>query len=140
MKIIFISVMLAAASASAANTINIECPPEFPETAISFNDAVPGWTPYMPTSLHVSSADLMYGPPQSHLLAKPATYRRLKGRETATWHLKDQATTPKWLSCSYGATGEVTLSTRLPANVAECTVTVHKESDGNVTTVVASCI
>jgi hypothetical protein len=61
--------------------IAVECPAEFPATAIKFNEAAPGWTPYAPSSLQVSGGDLMYGSPASHLLAKPTTYRQHKDRD-----------------------------------------------------------
>lgn len=123
----------------AAASITVECPAEFSASAIKFNEAAPGWTPYAPSSLHVSSGDLMYGPPASHLLAKPATYRQHKDRDVATWDLKDQPTTPKWLTCGYGAAGEVTLSRQLPSDLKECTVTAYKDQGGNISRVVATC-
>jgi hypothetical protein len=137
------SLLLAAAisTPAVAAGISVECPAEFPAAAIRFDvsTAAPGWTPYAPSSLHVSSGDVMYGPPSSYLLAKPTTFRRLKDREVATWNLQDQAATPKWLSCGYGATGELTLSQQLPSNLKECTVTANKDSDGNISKVMARC-
>lgn len=127
-----------ATQAATADTI-LECPHEFTAAAIRLEAPTSGWTPYAPSSLHVSSGDIMYGPPASHLLAKPTTFRRFKDREIATWDFNGQADTPKWLSCGYGATGELTLSQQLQSNLKKCAVIAHKDQDGNVIKVVAHC-
>jgi len=124
---------------TAASTITINCPSNFPAEVMKFSGAPAGWTPFAPYSLEVLTADIMYGPPSSYKLAVPTTYRESKRHIVATWGLSPRPEDPKWLQCGYGRGAEVTLSTQLPANVSECTVTRYKDAEGNVEKVEATC-
>ncbi|MCU6500885.1 hypothetical protein LPN04_24085 [Rugamonas sp. A1-17] len=127
--------LLAMAGAPAA-TITIQCPDKFPAEAIHFSAAPTGWTPYAPNALEARTAELMYGPPSSYTYAAPTTFHEGKRRDVGVWGAS--ATGENWLQCGYGAGRELTLSQRLPP-VTDCTITMHKDTQGNVVKVSASC-
>lgn len=67
----------------------------------------------------------------------PTAYRKGKQRDVGTWAAS--STGQNWLQCGYGAGRELTLSQQLPANIADCTITKQKDSQGNVVQVIAVC-
>lgn len=124
-------------SCATAATITIQCPEKFSAESIHFSAAPKGWTPFAPDALEVSTAELMYGPPSSYTYAAPTTYLEGKRRDVGTWAAS--SSDQNWLQCGYGAGKELTLSQQLPSNIADCTITKHKDAQGNVGKVIAIC-
>lgn len=122
-----------------ASSITVTCPAKFPAEQIAFVDTPAGWTPFAPSSLEVSSAQVMYGPPASYTYAAPNSSREEKRKVTEKWALAPGAESPKWLQCGYGGAAEITLSRPLPAATSECTITRHRDANRNVTKVEAVC-
>jgi hypothetical protein len=129
---------LLAASASAA-TIKIECPGKFPREQIAFTGTPAGWTPYTRSSLEVTTAEMLSGPPSSYTYLVPFKYTEGKRRDVAVWGFAPGPETEKWLQCGYGAASEVSISRPLPAATSQCTVTRYRDASGNVTKVEAVC-
>jgi len=119
----------------------ISCPPLLEMKAVAFVGAVVpnGWKPYMPSSLEVRTAQLMYGPPEAQRPAIPLSHADNKLARTANWDFTDIPEDEKWLSCGYGLGGELTLSKPLPRAISTCTVTVEKEKHGWVAGVSVHC-
>ena len=128
---------IAGTTSAAAATITIACPDKFPVEAIHFSGAPRDWTPFAPSALEVLTAELMYGPPSSYTYVAPTTYHKGKRRDVGLWAAS--STDQNWLRCGYGAGGELTLSRPLPAQVTDCTITKHKDAQGNVEQVIATC-
>lgn len=129
-------VLLANASGS---TVTIECPKKFPAEQITFVGTPAGWTPHARSSLEVTTAEWLYGPPSSYEYASPTKYREENRRDVATWGFTPGPEMKKWLQCGYGSASEVSLSRPLPDTTSECTVTRHRDALRNVTKVVAIC-
>lgn len=119
----------------------LACPPVLEREIVTFAGAntPTGWKPYMPSRLEVQSGFLMYGPPETLETATPASWKDGKLADTSTWDFSGLPTEEKWISCSYGAGRELTLSQALPRDVAKCTVTTAKNERGWVTSVSVQC-
>lgn len=126
-------------SGASGSSYTVTCPAKFPNEHIRFAGAPAGWAPYAPSPLEATTADVMYGPPESYTYAVPDTYKEGKRRITATWKLAPGAEHQKWLQCGYGRAAELTLSQPLQAATTECTVTRTIDANGNVTRVAAVC-
>lgn len=134
-----IAVAVAGGAVAAPTTFSIRCPAHVAADIIRVAPAPEGWMPFVPSSLEVRGAELMFGPPASYKLARSSSYRRFKRRTVSTWELAGLPDAEKWLRCGYGAADEITLSRQLPTDVTQCEVTRDLDADGNVTTVAAVC-
>lgn len=139
MKLLLTTCLAAFTVNAPAATITIECPAKFPREQIKFTGTPAGWTPYTRSSLEVTTAEMLYGPPSSYTYAIPTKHTEGKRRDVATWGFSPGPETEKWLQCGYGAASEVSISRPLPAATSECTVTRTRDANGNVTKVVAVC-
>lgn len=121
--------------------LDIACPASFPATAVQFSaHALPaGWSPFMPSSLAVQSGGIMFGPPESMTYSKPDGGSKTATLETIVWRLRDVPDSAKWLSCMYGASGEVTLSMPITKDVDACTIRIPKDRRGNILEVTLRC-
>ncbi|MYN10438.1 STY0301 family protein [Pseudoduganella aquatica] len=122
--------------ASAATQHLIECPPEIPQDSVSITNPPTGWTPFARTSLRLSYAEPMFGPPAAKGFLKPS-------RSTASgdvWEeLEGMIEGGKWIACRYGERGEVILAKRIADNTLACTVVSKKDKQG-VKRLEISCI
>jgi hypothetical protein len=139
MKLMLTACIGALMTNASAATITIACPEKFPREQISFTGTPAGWTPYTRSSLEVTTAEMLSGPPSSYTYLVPFKYTEGKRRDVAMWGFAPGAETEKWLQCGYGAASEVSISRPLPAATSECTVTRTKDANSNVTKVVAVC-
>lgn len=114
-------------TASAGTPHRIECPAEIPQGSVAIVNPPAGWTPYARTSLHLSSAEPMFGPPSEKGFLKP-------GSSTATrdvWSgLEGSIEGGKWIACRYGERGEVILSKRIADSASACTVVANRDKQG----------
>lgn len=135
--------MAFAAQAARANRppYELACPTVLDRSAVLFaNAAIPsGWTPYMPLALDVRSAHLLYGPPDAQRPAIPLSRVETSKENATTWDFSDIPEDEKWLSCTYGRGGELTLARPLPQAISSCTVTVTKIEHGWVSDVKVRC-
>jgi hypothetical protein len=119
---IFLVFMQAAVAASYA------CPESVPAASISLNAVPAGWTPYIDSPLYLSAAAPTDGAPQRRGQLVPSGERKKKGHTTLSYRLEGRYPDGKWLQCSYGVHGEVTLSRRMDDSVSLCEFTYRKGS------------
>ncbi|MDO8074201.1 hypothetical protein O3299_21920 [Janthinobacterium sp. SUN176] len=112
----------------AAVTASYACPQSVPATSISLNAVPAGWTPYIGSSLYLSAAAPIDGAPERRGQLVPGGERTKKGRTILSYRLEGPYPDGKWLQCSYGAHGEVTLSRRMDDSVSLCEFTYRKGS------------
>lgn len=129
------------AAATPADQYDVSCPSLLDMKAVAFvGTEVPrDWKPYMPMSLDVRSAYLMYGPPEAQRPAIPMSHHDGIRTTTSKWDFTDLPNDEKWLSCGYGRGAELTLSKPLPRNVSTCTVTAKKDKHGWIVSVAVHC-
>ena len=96
------------------------CPVSVPATSISLNAVPTGWTPYIDSPLYLSAAAPIDGAPERRGQLAPSGERKRKGQTTLSYRLEGSYPDGKWLQCSYGAHGEVTLARRMDDSVSQC--------------------
>lgn len=112
--------------AQAAVATSLACPESVPAASISLNAVPAGWTPYIGSPLYLSAAAPIDGAPQRRGQLVPSGERKKKGHTTLSYRLEGRYPDGKWLQCSYGAHGEVTLSRRIDDRVSLCEFTYRK--------------
>lgn len=112
---------------SAATSLPI-CPTSIPETSIKLEPVPAGWTSYIASPLYLSSAAPVDGPPQRKGELVPTAQRKAKGRTIFVYQLDGTFPEGKWLQCSYGEHGQVTLSKRIDDRVGRCEVSYRQGS------------
>lgn len=111
-----------------AMAASLACPASVPATSISLTDVPSGWTPYIDGPLYLSAAAPIDGAPERRGQLVPSGERKKKGQMALSYHLEGRYPDGKWLQCSYGVHGEVTLSRRLDDSVSVCEFTYRKGS------------
>lgn len=125
--------------AHAAVTTSLACPASVPATSIKI-DAVPaGWTPYVGSPLYLSAAAPIDGAPERRGQLVPSGERTKKGHTIFSYRLEGRYPDGKWLQCSYGAHGEVTLSRRMDDSVSVCEFTYRKGSKAGQSDIDIDC-
>jgi hypothetical protein len=129
------------AAANPSDQYDVSCPSLLDMKAVAFvGTEVPlAWKPYMPMSLDVRSAYLMYGPPEAQRPAIPISHHDGIRATTSKWDFSDIPEDEKWISCAYGRGDELTLSKPLPRDVSTCTVTAKKGAQGWILGVAVHC-
>ena len=112
--------------AQAAMAASYACPDSVPAASISLNAVPDGWTPYIDSPLYLSAAAPIDGAPERRGQLVPSGERKKKGHTTLRYRLEGRYPDGKWLQCSYGAHGEVTLSKRIDDSVSLCEFTYRK--------------
>lgn len=115
-----------AACVIASNAIgapdDVQCPARLPAGAVQLVGSPNGWTAYAPAPLRLHSVGFMDGPPADMAERVPTTVDQHKNRSTVTWNFVDgPLARGRWLTCGYGAGGEITLSKQVPEDKASCT-------------------
>ena len=110
----------------AAVTASYACPDSVPAASISLNAVPAGWTPYIDSPLYLSATAPIDGAPQRRGQLVPSGERKEKGKTTLSYRLEGRYPDGKWLQCSYGVQGEVTLSRRMDDSVSLCEFTYRK--------------
>lgn len=107
----------------------IECPPEFPSTALALGTTT-DWTAYALGGARLHSAEPMLGPPESMAFLKPSKTQIRKDGSIDSWlELAGPAPNGKWIACRYGSTGEFILAKKVDDATSACTV---KQKRGRV--------
>ncbi|MGX9776538.1 STY0301 family protein [Janthinobacterium aestuarii] len=114
--------------AQPAVATSLACPASVPATSISLTAVPSGWTPYIDGVLYLSAAAPIDGAPERRGQLVPSGERKKKGQTTFSYRLEGRYPDGKWLQCSYGAHGEVTLSRRMDDSVSVCELTYRKGS------------
>lgn len=114
--------------AQAAMAASYACPGSVPASSISLNAVPAGWTPYIDSPLYLSAAAPIDGAPQRRGQLVPSAERKKKGQTRLSYRLEGRYPDGKWLQCSYGVHGEVTLSKRIDDSVSLCEFTYRKGS------------
>lgn len=84
------------------------------------------WQPFIASPLYLHAAAPMYGPPEMRGDLAEFSERRSKREWSYTYQLTGKFSEGKWLQCAYGENNQVTLSKRLPDDVATCTFTYRR--------------
>ncbi|MEX0143834.1 hypothetical protein MRBLMS1_004741 [Massilia sp. LMS1-1-1.1] len=106
----------------------LACPASVPATSISLTAVPSGWTPYIDGPLYLNAASPIDGAPERRGQLVPSAERKRKGQTTLSYRLEGRYPDGKWLQCSYGVHGEVTLSRRMDDSVSVCELTYRKGS------------
>ena len=106
----------------------LACPASVPATSISLTAIPSGWTPYIDGPLYLSAAAPIDGAPERRGQLVPSAERKKKGQTTLSYRLEGRYPDGKWLQCSYGVHGEVTLSRRMDDSVSVCELTYRNGS------------
>ena len=114
--------------AQAAVSASYACPKSVPAVSISLNSVPTGWIPFIDSPLYLSAAAPIDGAPQRRGQLVPSGERKKKGEMTLIYRLEGRYPDGKWLQCSYGVHGEVTLSKRMDDSVSLCEFTYRKGS------------
>ncbi|MGK5006970.1 STY0301 family protein [Janthinobacterium sp. LB2P70] len=120
-------------------TASLACPASVPATSISLNAVPPGWTSYIDSPLYLSAAAPIDGAPERRGQLVPSGERKKKGHATLSYRLEGRYPDGKWLQCSYGVHGEVTLSRRLDDSVSLCEFTYRKGSKAGQNEIAIDC-
>jgi hypothetical protein len=117
----------------------LACPPEIPGRSMQLTDTPAGWKFYAESSLYLHSAAPMTGPPErlGHLIED--NVRQQKKQEIYTYKLDGPFPEGKWMQCSYGTSGEVSLSKRLDDNIEACTITYRKGEKAGQNHILIAC-
>lgn len=128
-----------AAQANAAKPAPIGCPPELASSVIQIN-AGPGWRPFVAAPLPLHSAGMSAGPPQSLSQLRGMDLQR-KGESPKTLYELGGVgyEEGKWLDCSYGRAGEVSISRRLDDALSSCVITHSARSRSQRERIEISC-
>jgi hypothetical protein len=122
--------LLSVAAVSSANGApgiqHIECPASISGSSVQLTNPPQGWKLFVPDSLYLHSAAPIDGPPEQ--LGDLADFsERRHGKESSyTYRLDSNFPDGKWIKCSYGVNGEVTLSKRIDDNTTQCTFVYRK--------------
>ena len=114
--------------AQSAGATSLACPASVPATSISLTAVPSGWTPYIDGPLYLNAASPIDGAPERRGQLVPSAERKRKGQATLSYRLEGRYPDGKWLQCSYGVHGEVTLSRRMDDSVSLCEFTYRKGS------------
>lgn len=114
--------------AQATMAASYACPESVPAASISLTGVPAGWTPYIGSPLYLSAAAPIDGAPERRGQLVPSGERKKKGQTTLSYRLEGRYPDGKWLQCSYGVHGEVTLSRRMDDSVSLCEFTYRKGS------------
>ncbi|NVI85617.1 STY0301 family protein [Janthinobacterium sp. BJB401] len=114
--------------AQAAVSASYACPKSVPAVSISLNSVPTGWIPFIDSPLYLSAAAPIDGAPERRGQLVPSGERKKKGQTTLSYRLEGRYPEGKWLQCSYGVHGEVTLSKRMDDSVSLCQFTYRKGS------------
>lgn len=112
------------------------CPASLPSEALTVR-APAGWTGYSPSTMHLSYAGIMAGPPESYSYLRPLTQKTVHGGSVNTWTFPDRM--EKWLYCRYDNATSIQISKRLDDSATECTVRFSKSKFGGIESAVAVC-
>ena len=112
------------------------CPASLPAEALTVR-APAGWTGYSPSTMPLSYAGIMAGPPESYSYLKPFKQRSYRGGSVNTWIFPEVP--EKWLYCRYDGSIAIQISKRLDDAATECTVRFAKSKFGGIESAVAAC-
>ena len=137
--VIFTLIGAIVAPAWAAPPPALECPQSIEQKSIQITGTPPGWTTFVRAPLYLHAAAPMSGPPEE--LGELAEFRqkREKGGWTYTYQLDAPFPAGKWLACSYGESGQVTLSKKLDDNIRVCSFRYQKGKHVGETVIAIIC-
>lgn len=125
--------------AQAAPSTQLACPESIPATSIQLQALPSDWTPYVDGSLYLNGAAPIDGPPQRRGQLVPSSERKQLGWSVARYRLEGSYPDGKWLQCSYGAYGEISLSKRLDDTVRFCEISYRKGGKAGQSEVLVDC-
>ncbi|MBB3118644.1 STY0301 family protein [Pseudoduganella violacea] len=99
------------------------CPEGVAQASIKLENIPSGWTPYIARPLYLHAAAPIDGPPERR--GQLADYEERQSKHATTYIYKFEGAYPegKWLQCSYGEYGQVTLSRRIDDRIQKCELT-----------------
>jgi hypothetical protein len=92
----------------------------------SFGDTPTGWKSFVGAPLYLHSAAPMNTSPEMFGEMVEDNERRDKKGVVHTFKVDGKFPHGKWLACTYGESGQVTLARRLPDDTNVCTFTYRK--------------
>jgi hypothetical protein len=117
----------------------VECPASISGSTIQLTNPPAGWKPFVPDSLYLHSAAPIDGPPEQLGDLAEFTERKRGAESSYTYRLDGKFPDGKWIKCSYGINGEVTLSRKIDDSTAQCTFTYRKGSKAGQNDIKISC-
>ena len=99
------------------------CPESVEQNSIKLENIPPGWTSYVARPLYLSAAVPIDGPPERRGGLADFEERRSKQQTTYIYRFEGSYPEGKWLECSYGEYGQVTLSRKMDDRVQKCEFT-----------------
>jgi hypothetical protein len=100
----------------------VECPAVIQPDAIKVE--MQGWVPYIEFPLYLTSASIAAGPPEMRAVLRGEQISKRGQPEVTLFRFGETGFEQgKWLECSYGHGGAISLHKRLHDNLKECTVT-----------------
>lgn len=109
-----------------ASPARFHCPQSLPATSLSVQSPESGWKSFVGSPLYLSGAAPADGPPDRLGILRGEDGKRTKNTWTQKYSLGGRYPEGKWLRCDYGAMGEISLATRLPDDLTQCTVVGKK--------------
>lgn len=109
-----------AASAPASATWKPQCPSSIQASEIKLQDIPTGWIAYVASPMYLHDAAPTDGPPQKK--GELADYAETHNRHETTdrYELDGPYPDGKWLRCSYGEYGQISLAQRLDDSITQC--------------------
>lgn len=104
-----------------AGATRYECPQSIPESSVSVREPA-GWKAFVSSPLYLSNAAPADGPPDRLGILRGKEVKSKKNGWAHRYSLAGPYPEGKWLRCDYGEYGQISLSTRLPDSVQECTI------------------
>jgi hypothetical protein len=99
-----------------------ECPQMIPESSVNLVSPAPRWKPFVSSPLYLNSAAPADGPPERLGVLRGEEQKASKDGWIHKYSLTGPYPEGKWLRCDYGPLGGISLSSRLPDEIQECTV------------------
>lgn len=117
-----ISTLLAAIipPAGAASPADLYCPQSIEQKSVQITNTSPGWSAFVRAPLYLHGAAPMSGPPEELGELVEFSQKRDKDAWIYTYRLDSPFPAGKWLACTYGESGQVTLSKKLDDSTQVC--------------------
>jgi hypothetical protein len=139
LKGLIVLLMLTGSSLATSAAQKVECPAEIPAPSIQVVN-MPGWKAFIQFPLHLSSAGMSAGPPESLAVLRGEPLNKKGQPEMTRFEFGEMGFDQgKWLDCGYGAGAQITLSKRLDDSLKECTVTYLQPERPDRTIVKIGC-
>lgn len=116
-----------------------QCPTSIDEPSIKLQNIPAGWLPYVASPMYLSSAAPTDGPPQEKGELADYAENYKKNEKTYTYDLDGRYPHGKWLECSYGEYGQISLGQRLDDSITQCAFRYKKGQKAGQKDILVQC-